>query len=313
MPSVWSKGRDKVIAVLCADIHLSSSPPRARREEPDWFKAMKKPLDDLAHLSTHYNAPILCAGDIFNHWKADPALINFALKYLPPMYAIPGQHDLPLHNIDLIEKSAFWTMVLSERVIPIIQKAPVSIENDIILHGFYWGKKLTPLKRIVKSKYHVALVHDFLWTKNHTYPNAPKTNKASQYRDRVEGYHAVVFGDNHKGFKIKLNNVPVWNCGTLMRRNSDEKEYVPKIGLLCQSGNIITHRTNTIGESLKTNEEDLSGLNRKAEGDMLDFLNGLKEAQIHNFDFVEAIEFLMKKYSVSQDVRKILLEVLDRG
>jgi DNA repair exonuclease SbcCD nuclease subunit len=252
-----NQNQDQVIAILCADIHLSMKPPRGRREEPDWFKAMKKSLDDLALLSSHYNAPILCAGDVFDHWKAEPHLINFALEYLPTMYAIPGQHDLPLHNMDLIEKSAFWTLSLAEKIIPVIQEEPIALENSIVLHSFPWGRKLKPLEDPIEGRFHVALVHDFFWIKGHTFQTASKNHRASKYKNKVKGYHAVCFGDNHSGFKIKLDDVPVLNCGTLMRRKSHEKEYRPRIGLLCKSGRILIHRVNIKGEYFRTVESAL--------------------------------------------------------
>lgn len=306
-------GGDKVIAILCADIHLSINPPRARREEPDWFQAMKKALDAVAEVAAYYDAPILCAGDVFDHWKADPHLINFALRYMPEMYATAGQHDLPLHNIDLIEKSAFWTLCLAGRIIPAITREPVMAGNGVIIHGFPWGRKLTALKKKVKGKYHVALVHDFFWRKGYTHPKAPRSQHMSKYKELAAGYHAVVFGDNHKGFKASLSGVPAWNCGTLMRRTEDDKEYLPRVGLLCASGKILTHSISYKNEKFKTLEEDFEGERRMSTNDMADLLHGLREAQAHNFDYVEAIEFLMERYSVENTVRKILMEALDRG
>ena len=313
MPIMRKQDGDKVIAILCADIHLSVNPPRARREENNWFLAMKKSLDQLTELSSYYNVPILCSGDVFDHWKAEPHLINFALKYLPEMYATPGQHDLPLHNIDLIEKSAFWTLCLAGRISPVLTKEPVMINDKIIVHGFPWGKKLTSLKKRIKGKYHVALVHDYFWRKGYTHPKAPRNNHMNKFKELVVGYHAVSFGDNHKGFKVILNKVPVWNCGTLMRRTENDKEYQPRIGLLCISGKIFSHSISTKNEKFKSIEEDFEGERRTSTGDIIDFLHGLKEAQAHNFDYAEAIEFLMKKYSTKNKVRKIILEALDRG
>ena len=308
---------DKVIAILCADIHLSPHPPRARRDEDKykgWYWAMKKPLNDLAKLSNHYDAPILCAGDIFDHWKAEPVLVNFALQYLPEMYAVPGQHDLPLHNIELIEKSAFWTMCLADRIIPVITDEPVMVKNDIVLHGFPWGKKLSPVEKPIKGKHHVAIVHDYFWRKGHTHPKAPKSHHMNQYKELAEGYHAVVFGDNHKGFKTNLNGVPTWNCGTLMRRKQDEKEYMPRIGLLCESGQILTHNVSTKNERFTSTNDDFNvGVLRKSTEDLADLMHGLKEAQAREFDYAEAVEFLMTRYSVKNPVRKHLMEALDRG
>ena len=41
----------KVLAILCSDIHLSHNAPVARSAEPDWYIAMKRPLDEIADLA----------------------------------------------------------------------------------------------------------------------------------------------------------------------------------------------------------------------------------------------------------------------
>jgi len=303
---------DKVLAILCADIHLSLRPPRARRKEADWFDAMACSLGELTALANRYEAPILCAGDIFDYWRAEPELINFALNHLPNMYAIPGQHDLPLHNIDLIKRSAFWTMVLAEKIEPIIHKTPILIENDIVVHGFPFGSPILPFEEQSK-KYHIALAHDYFWTDVYHFPGAPKEHEASQYRSKIKGYFAVAFGDNHKGFLTKVNNIPVLNCGTLMRRKTDEAEYEPQIGLLCASGQILIHKLKTSHESLLTAKDEAEGVRKMLTAhDLDDFVTGLMELQGKTFDFLEAIEFAMKEKMVDNNVRQIILEALGR-
>ena len=104
--------KTRVVAIACADIHLQHTAPICRSGEPDWYAAMARPLEELRGLQENYDCPILCAGDVFNHWNnCPPELINWAIKHLPKMYAIPGQHDLPQHRLDDVRKSAYWTMV----------------------------------------------------------------------------------------------------------------------------------------------------------------------------------------------------------
>lgn len=98
-----------VIAVLCSDIHLCHTCPPARSNEPNWYDAMARTLDELAGIASHYYVPILCAGDVFDRWNSPPELINFAIKHLPPMHCIPGQHDLPNHSLEDIRRSAYST------------------------------------------------------------------------------------------------------------------------------------------------------------------------------------------------------------
>jgi len=305
--------RDEVLAILCADIHLSKNPPRCRRHEPDWFEAMHRALAQINSVASHYNAPIICSGDIFDHWKAEPHLINFALNHLPEMYAIPGQHDLPLHNIELIQRSAFWTLALAGKIHPVMYGVPIMAERNLVLHGFPWGHPLKALEDETTKKYHVALVHDYLWVEFHSFPGAPEDHEASHFYDRVKGYHAVVFGDNHKGFKTLLGKTPVFNCGGLMRRKTDEKDYEPQIGLLCKSGHILIHKLNTNTDKFEEKEK-IDGVRKKMGTiDLEDFLCGLEELHHENYNFIEAMEYALKKRLVNNKVRKIILEALGRG
>ena len=304
---------DKVIALLCSDIHISQKPPRARRGEPSWFGAMANTLNQLKGLANHYSVPILCAGDIFDHWRADPELINFAINYLPEMYAIPGQHDLPLHNIDLMERSAYWTMVLIGRITPVTSYKAVVAPNNMVIHGFPWGTSIKPFEKESK-KDHVALCHEYFWEGGHCFPTAPKANESKQYKDRIKGWHSVAFGDNHKGFLTEINKISVLNCGTLMRRKSDEVDYRPQIGLLCRSGKIIIQKLKIKMEKFTTLDEEFLGTRKMMRvHDLGDFMAGLTELQHKTFDFIEAIEFAMEEKIVKNSVRELIVESLGRG
>ena len=100
-----------VIAVLCSDIHLSLKCPVARSAEPNWLEATKRSLDELRSVAEEHNAHVVVAGDIFDRWNSPPEIINFAIENLPNCYAIPGQHDLPNHRYEEIERSAYYTLI----------------------------------------------------------------------------------------------------------------------------------------------------------------------------------------------------------
>lgn len=302
--------RDKVIAIICSDLHLSQKPPRVRRQEPSWFDVMAHALKELQMLSTKYKAPILCAGDIFDHWRADPELVNFAIKFLPEMYAIPGQHDLPLHSMDLIKKSIYWTMVLVGKITPVIHNKPITAENNIVIHGFPWGTKIHPNKGKSK-KFHIAICHDYFWINGHNYPGAKEKQKAERYKNLIKGYHAVGFGDNHKGFVTKVNGINVINCGTFMRRKADEEDYRPRVGLICESGAILRHGMKTSHETFTSPAEEERQIRQMLKvHDMQDFLTGLTELQKKSFDFIDALELAIEERMLNKKVRKVILEAL---
>lgn len=144
--------------------------------------------------------PVICAGDIFDRYNAGPELINFALAYLPRMYAIPGQHDLPHHSYEDIRKSAYWTLVEAGKILNLEPGKPVGV-GVMQLWGFPWGTPVEPCPETPHLGIDVAVVHQYVWMKEHGYPGAPEENRVKNFLGKIVGYDAVVVGDNHKGFK----------------------------------------------------------------------------------------------------------------
>src|SRR5690554_6947876 len=240
--------KSPVIAILCSDLHLSEKPPVARSAEPDWWAAMLRPIKQLKAAQDKYNAPILCAGDVFDKWKSSPELINFALEHLPEMYAIPGQHDLPLHNYEDIDKSAFGTLVRAGKLHLLTPGKATHIGDPelgrcFIAVGFPWGAPIQSheRKRHLESYLHIAVVHAYIWTKGTGFPGAPEEKSLAGYAEALDGYDVALFGDNHKPFLARSGKCRVFNHGGFMCRKSDEMNHQPAIGLLRACGEIDLH------------------------------------------------------------------------
>ena len=56
---------DKILAVLCSDLHISHRPPVARSAEPNWYDTMSDYFSQLQQLAKKWGAPVICAGDVF--------------------------------------------------------------------------------------------------------------------------------------------------------------------------------------------------------------------------------------------------------
>lgn len=292
------------IALLCSDIHLSLNPPVARAEEPDWFEAMKRPLIELSNLAVKYKVPIICAGDIFDRWNSPPELINFALEYLPDnMLTIPGQHDLPMHNIALLKKSAYYTLIKSHKIIPLTTYIN---RSNIVFYPFIYGSPIEPNIDNNKDKLSIAVIHEYIYIPETKYPDAPKSGDVLKNIFRYKGYDVVIAGDNHKGFKVDLGNGTIFNCGTLMRRKSDEIDYKPQIGLLYESGEVEIHYLDTSKDIISsTKKEEASPIELK------DFLKELNQLQNTSLDFIEVMKMTLKNKSISEEVKEILIEIID--
>ena len=294
---------EKIIAILCADLHLSPKPPIWRSAEPDWYEAMKRPLGELRGLHLKYDeCPILCAGDIFDKWNSPPELINFALEYLPDqMYCIPGQHDLPDHNYHEIVRSAYWTLVKAGKIKNIKTDWRYDAQTGFAFRGFPFGSKLKPCT-IEDSPLKIALIHEYRWIKGSSYPGAPVVDKLSEAISK-HGYDVIVYGDNHKGFIYTAGDTIVFNCGSLMRRHSDEIDYRPQVGLLLESGKVVPHFLDISADKYIEGVDDSAPVE---EMDMSEFIEELKKLGETGLEFVQRVERFFKKNKTKKVVQKII-------
>ncbi len=228
------------LAIVCSDIHLCHTPPAARAAEPNWYAAMGRALDQLREIQEDVRVPILCGGDLFDRWNSGPELINWAMRKLPEMYAIPGQHDLPYHRIEDIRKSAYWTLV-EARTIKDMGQAPNMIRaTKLFVHPFPWGSNLNSLtfengKR--SDEIDVALAHRCVWGTESPYPGAPADGQAAAVAKQLKGFDVAVFGDNHYGFTAG-SDPTIYNCGCLIQRKQNERDYQPAVGIIMSDGTV---------------------------------------------------------------------------
>jgi DNA repair exonuclease SbcCD nuclease subunit len=258
---------------------------------------MGRPLREIRDLASSLKVPVICAGDIFDRWNSPPELINFALENLPFMYAVPGQHDLPSHRTDLIQKSAYHTLELAGRI-KTIPSGGMTLSDDLSAHGFGWGCEVTPPYGGVGVG--LAVVHSFIWTDDYGYPGAPMSATVKQFKKKLKGYDAAVFGDNHKGFLAGS----ILNCGTLFRRKADEISYRPSIGVLFLSGAMDRRPLRIEGEYI----ESLESVDQPKIDDFGDFMKHLGDLRAEPLSFREFLERCMG--TADEGVRKILTEVL---
>ena len=294
---------DPVLAICCSDIHLSLKPPLARAEEPNWFEAMARPLREIITLMQTHKAILLVAGDIFDKWNAPAELINFAMRELPHLfYAIPGQHDLPSHRHDLAHRSAYGTLVESCHITELTPK-PIRV-NGLILSGFPFGSEISCTIPFPSKHPHVALMHEYLWVPGHCYTGAPKESKLGKHAKKFAKFDAVIVGDNHIGFSRTLKSgTHLMNCGTLLKRKSNEARYKPQVGLLHQSGKITPHLLDTskdIITELVTEECDTPD----DEDDIADFIETLAKVEASDLNFKETLERTMDKQKTAPPVRE---------
>ncbi len=308
----------KPIALLGSDLHLSHECPVARMCEADWYTAMHRVLDFLACAQQEWNVPLILAGDIFHHYREPPQLINFAIDNFPKhVYAIPGQHDLPFHNIDQITKSAYHTLCQTN----VIQNIPsnqsrVSMMSEgtrLFMHGFPWGAELRPYHQTLgddSNTFHLAVVHHYIWERGHTHPGVTEETHVDTLRKKLKGFNAAVFGDNHSRFISEgVGLYPkIINNGCLMRRRIDEAGWSPMATLLYNDGTHMDVAIPIEDECIATTPQKTKP--EAAVVDAAGLIEDLKDAGYTGQDFCLALRMTANlDKTISPACRKILLEV----
>jgi len=312
---------DDVIAILIADIHLSHNPPAARAEtQTEWYDYMGESLGELSELQVKYNVPVLIAGDIFDKWDSPAELINFAIDRFPSnVMAIPGQHDLPHHELGEMDRSAYGTLCRSNVRGFDNLTYPTALCDGWEVVPFPWGVALASLGEIdeITNSKTIALAHHCVWsaTSGTGYKGAPEGGEWKRVRKSLAGFDVAVFGDNHKALTDSHVAVGprIYNCGFFMPRNVKEKGIQPVAGLLRRDGYIGHHKLQTYKQAKWVEIED-EAAPEEYDQDMADMLDKLEGQDDQRIDFREALERAIDSgIDLLEKTKPILLEALDDG
>ena len=307
------------VAIFCSDIHLSQSPPALRSQEPDWFKAMARPLRELRKLQDSLDVPIFCAGDVFHKWNASPEVINFAIDNLPEnFHAVPGQHDLPHHSIEELRKSAFYTLLKTQYISSFVPTCRWSVSSGrmtrkkIAVFGYPYGSLLGPCPIKEKDTICIAVAHHFVWKMDKGYPGAPREGLVSAVEASLKGYDILVFGDNHQGFLHHTSKgVTVFNCGSLMRRTAKDLESHPMVGVLTKAGDIFPVMLDVSSDSYTHTGGDLSVEGDAQEKLLRDVLEEVGKMRSGLVGFEEIAKRALRRGALSEKARQILIDVFE--
>lgn len=308
-----------LVGAAIADVHLSQFAPFSRPSE-DWYEQMARPLrrvrqivdENKAH--PHDNVPIFCAGDLFDRYGPPAELIGFAMRTLPRMVAVPGNHDLPYHSMEHLHRSAFNVLVQAN-IITMPLPAVTTPVNDHISVTCYpcgydslvsdWRPSGTTL-----TGFHVALIHEYCWTDGKSFPGAPGGNHVKRWAKKLRGnYRIAVFGDNHQAFKYEEEGLTIVNCGSLMRRKSDEAAYEPSVWLIWSDASVTRKKLN-VKEKVRTPEQVVDKL-EKGQG-FEEFIHELQAVASETIDFWSVVDELMVRRKVRLEIRQRILKALEK-
>jgi DNA repair exonuclease SbcCD nuclease subunit len=278
----------KASFILTADWHLRDDQPICRTD--NYFEAQAKKIQFIKNLSEKHNCPILCAGDLFNKAKSSKSLEIYLMNNLPKLiYTIPGQHDLPNHNIKNIIDSSIGILSTAD-IIPL----------ELIELGGIHTIKVDPS---------IGMMHTFIQKPNDTQDKLIGGSTALSFLKKYKKYNLILTGDNHKTFVFEYEGRLLVNPGSLMRMTAGQIKHKPCIFLYYTDTNTVKQIFLPIEENV-IDREHIEQEERKEERFKI-FIKKLNDDYDVSLSFVKNIKKYINKNKTRQSVQNILWEVID--
>jgi DNA repair exonuclease SbcCD nuclease subunit len=281
-------------AILCSDWHLREDIPVCRTD--DYWSAQWRKVDFISDLQKKYICPVLHAGDLFDHWKPSPNLLRETIKHLPKQfYTIYGQHDLPQHSLNLVDKCGINVL-----------EADKTLK---ILKGVHWGQ--VPTEETIQDlepKFKILVWHKMNYQGKLPYPGCVDPSSASLLRKHPQ-FDLILTGDNHKTFTEEFEGRRLVNPGALMRMEADEINHKPCVFLWDNITNKIEQIFIPIEQDVISREHIEKIEQRDARIDA--YISKFDMEWESKFTFKENLENFKKTNTVRDSVMELVYKATD--
>jgi len=218
-------------AILTADWHTRASTPVCR--EGDFLESFEQKVMFIKNLSQKHDCPVLIAGDIGDRHQWPNWLLEWFVNLVDAMniIAIPGQHDIPNHRLEDINRSGVGVLSATD-TIDLRTETFVTIEKDFNLVSFPYSKPINHFKinRETGDYPKVAITHQMIIEDKPLWPGQ-EAIKGNQLLRKFPEYDLVLVGDNHNSFIAKYKGRVLVNPGSLMRTTSAQVDHKPRVYL----------------------------------------------------------------------------------
>lgn len=300
--------KERPDAILCADLHLREDQPLCRTD--NFWETQKEKLIQLQNIQNNYDPipPVLFAGDLFHKWKASPRLLSMALEYLPDgIVAIPGNHDLPAHNLNKLNWSALMTLGKAEKVFVLIGMRPFPFHKKDGIFKVFPFPYGVDVKQAPKGRYpKVALIHKFAYKGRKPFPGA--TGGVVSFMKKLKGYDLIVCGDNHQPFTHEENGTLFVNPGSISRQTSDQIKHRPRVYLWYSNSRSVLPVYLDIDQSVTRSHNKIA---KEYNNRINLFISKLDSKVNVELDFIPSLKEYMNSNEISQPVYDKVMEAVD--
>lgn len=219
----------KPTAILTADWHLRDDTPVCRTD--DYWMAQERKVKFVNKLSDRLGVSIFFVGDLFKKARPSYTLLSWSMDHVGAVHCIPGNHDLPDHNLKLLDSSAMGILRKADRL-ETYKNGVVWASNSYTIHGTSWGEKLKndlcrPMDESVRK---ILFLHVLVYKGENTFPGL-ESYRAIDLLKEFSTYDLIVTGHNHQSFVERYEGRVLVNPGSIMRMSADQADHIPKVYL----------------------------------------------------------------------------------
>ena len=293
----------KASLILTADWHLREDTPICRTD--DFQSAQWEKVDFISELQEKHDCLVIHSGDLFNHWKPSPYLLTKTIEHLPSnFYTIYGNHDLPQHNLQLIEKTGVHTLQTAMAVNTFKYIELTKAGFNII--GLNWGQ--TPEQIPEEFKGGVLVWHTMTWANDLPYPGCPDPSSLKILKKYKE-YKLIVTGHNHKSFVTYEDDRILVNPGSLTRQDADQTDHMPCVFLWYAEDNSVQRVSLPYNDDVITRQH----IENKEVRDnrITAFISRLNNDWKASVSFEHNIDIFFKENNIRESVKSIVLNAIE--
>jgi len=291
-------------AIITADWHIRATRPRCRVDE-NWIETQRQALNQIVRISKVKKAPVIVVGDIF-HSNSDTSfeciqMVQQMADELGELYILAGNHDLPYHSSENIEKSAIGVLLKSQNILPVKEcKWQDLLFDDEISASNFDEKDNENAKMIFKHT---------LTIPSKDKPDYIDCETPESLLEKFPNAEWIFTGDYHHNFHYEKNGRYVVNSGCLLRQVSDMKDYQCGVYFVDTDENIVEF-VPIIDKEQFVDDTYILKQNEREER-IERFVDKLNDTKNVSLDFVDNVKKAILQNKLDSDIVDMLNELLE--
>lgn len=288
--------------ICTADWHIRATRPRCRIDE-DWMQTQRKALQQLVKIAKEKEAPVFVVGDLFNS-NSDTTfeciqMVQQTADQLGELYVLAGNHDLPYHSSENIEKSAIGVLLNSQNIF--------SIKNymEQLLYNFSAGNFDEEDNKVAE----IVFKHVLCFPDVKSLPPNVDALTAKDLLSEFKNAQWIFTGDYHHNFHYEKNGRHVINPGCLLRQASDFKDYECGVYYVDTENEIVEFIPIIDNEQFVDDSYILKQEEREERIEK--FVDKLKDTKNVSLDFIDNVHKAIAANKLSEEMINMLEELLE--